>query len=172
MTSLHCVHHVTPQCKFSVMTSLSWWPWDDDGPEGVCRLGSQVLGPGPGCSCCLWPGHSELRKIWRKTVNTAQRREQRARGLIMMGGAPGPVTGGRENHPETVRVQSDRVTNYFCRHRKLFYTAPSKFLWWIGAFTRGSTKCCVTRTGDINIRAWPQHRLATVGHRLSIAYRG
>ena len=46
----------------------------------------------------------------------------------MMGGAPGPVTGGRENHPETVRVQSDRVTNYFCRHRKLFYTAPSKFL--------------------------------------------
>ena len=30
-------------------------------------------------------------------------------------------------------------------------------------------KCCVTRTGDNNIRAWPQHRLATVGHRLSIA---
>ena len=54
--------------------------------------------------------------------------QPRARGLIMMGGAPGPVTGGRENHPETVRVQSDRVTNYFCRHRKLFYTAPSKFL--------------------------------------------
>ena len=46
----------------------------------------------------------------------------------MMGGAPGPMTGGRENHPETVRVQSDRVTNYFCRHRKLILYGAIKIL--------------------------------------------
>ena len=111
ISTLTAVHHVT------VITSLSWWwwPWDDDGLEGVCRLGHKCWAPVLAAAAAVsGPGHSGLRKIWRKTVNRAER----ARGLIMMGGARAR---GQGSEKTIHRPWESRVTNYFCRHITVNY---------------------------------------------------
>ena len=141
MTSLHCSasRHSAMQVlchDIIIMMTMGWW-W----PGGCLQTGLTSVGPRSWLQLRLSLART-LGAQENMTQNCQHSREERAESQRPHhdGWSPGPVTGGRENHPETVRVQSDRVTNYFCRHRKLFYTAPSKFLWWIGAFTRGSTK--------------------------------
>ena len=150
IATLQCITlHVVSSVKspdimiMMMMTMMASWSWDDDGLEGVCRLGPQVLGPGPGCSCgCLWPD-SRVSGKYDAKLSTERREERESLRPHHDGWSPGPRWQGSEKTIQ--RPWESRVTNYFYSYGKLFYTATSELLWWIRAFTWWSTKCCVTQ---------------------------